>query len=296
MTEGIDPRYADFETWPMEQRVRTLIESNERAVAAAVAAVPALTLAAQGIAARLASGGRLVYVGAGTSGRLALQDAAELPPTFDFTRTVVLLAGGADAGSTAKEGAEDESGDAAAAVDAASVGPGDALVGIAASGRTPYTVAAVHRARERGAFTVGIANNPGTPLLAAAEVGVLLDTGPEVIAGSTRMVAGTAQKIALNALSTAPMAELGALFSNLMVAMRPTNAKLRRRAVEIVAAGSGVGLDRAEQALWACNGDIRSAIVHLLTDLEPSAAAARLARHGGRVSQVLAGWRGGESE
>ena len=296
MTEAIDPRHAGFDTWPMEQRVRALVDANERAVAAVAAAAPVLARAAEGIAARLQTGGRLAYAGAGTSGRLSLQDAAELPPTFGFERTVVLLAGGTEAGASAMEGAEDETGSAVRAVDEAALGASDGLVALAASGRTPYTVAAVHRARERGAFTVGIANNPGTPLLAAAEVGVLLDTGPEVIAGSTRMVAGTAQKIALNALSTAPMAELGALFSNLMVAMRPTNAKLRRRAVEIVAAGSGVGSDRAEQALWACNGDIRSAIVHLLTDLEPLAAAARLARHGGRVSQVLAAWRGGESE
>jgi N-acetylmuramic acid 6-phosphate etherase len=288
VTEGIDPRYAEFEAWPMEQRVRALIEANERAVAAAVAAVPALTLAAEGIAVRLAGGGRLVYAGAGTSGRLSLQDAAELPPTFDFERTEVLLAGGADAGTTAKEGAEDEVEAAAAAVDAAAVGPDDALVGIAASGRTPYTVAAVRRARERGAFTVGIANNPGTPLLAAADVAVLLDTGPEVVAGSTRMVAGTAQKIALNALSSAPMVELGAVHGNLMVAMRPTNAKLRHRAVDIVAAASGTTLAEAERALRACGGDIRCAIVHLGSGLEPAAASALLARHGGRASLALA--------
>ncbi len=288
MTEGIDPRYADFETWPMERRVRALIEANERAVAAAVAAVPALTLAAEGIAARLASGGRLVYAGAGTSGRLSLQDAAELPPTFDFTRTVVLLAGGAEAGTTAKEGAEDESGDGAAAVDAASVGPGDALVGIAASGRTPYTVAAVRRARERGTFTVGIANNADTPLLEAADVAVLLDTGPEVVAGSTRMVAGTAQKIALNALSSAPMVELGAVHGNLMVAMRPTNAKLRHRAIDIVAVASATTQADAERALRSCGGDIRCAIVHLGSGLAPDAASALLALHGGRASLALA--------
>ncbi len=296
MTEAIDPRYAGFDAWPMEQRVRALVDANERAVAAVAAAAPALARAAEGIAARLQMGGRLAYAGAGTSGRLSLQDAAELPPTFGFERTVVLLAGGTEAGASAMEGAEDETDSAERAVDEAALGVSDALVALAASGRTPYTVAAVRRARERGTFTVGIANNPGTPLLAAAEVGVLLDTGPEVIAGSTRMVAGTAQKIALNALSTAPMAELGALFSNLMVAMRPTNAKLRRRAVEIVAAGSGVETDEAEKALSACDGDIRSAILHLLTDLEPAAAAARLARHGGRVSQALAAWRGGASE
>ena len=288
MTEGIDARYADFESWPMERRVRALVEANERAVAAVAAATPALTEAALGIAERLARGGRLAYAGAGTSGRLSLQDAAELPPTFDFDRTVVLIAGGLGAGATAREGAEDESDAAEAAVDAAALGPDDALIGLAASGRTPYTVASIERARARGAFTVGIANNPGTPVLAAADVGVLLDTGSEVVAGSTRMVAGTAQKIALNALSTAPMVELGAIHGNLMVAMRPTNAKLRRRAVAIVAAASATSLEDSERALHACDGDIRCAIVHLGSGLAPADAEAVLARHGRRASQALA--------
>jgi N-acetylmuramic acid 6-phosphate etherase len=204
VTEGIEPRYRDFERWSLEQRVRALVEANERAVQAVIDAVPELTRAAEGIAARLARGGRLLYAGAGTSGRLALQDAAELRPTFAFDRTEVLLAGGAAAGSSAREGAEDDGEAAMRAVDDAEVGPDDAFIALAASGRTPYAVAAVRRARERGAFTVGIANNRDAPLTRVAEVGVVLDTGPEVVAGSTRMVAGTAQKIALNALSTAP--------------------------------------------------------------------------------------------
>lgn len=288
MTEAIDSRYAEFESWPMPDRLRALIDANARAVDAVQRAIPELTLAAAGIAARLQQGGRLVYAGAGTSGRLSLQDAAELPPTFDFERTVVVLAGGPDAGVSAREGAEDDEADAERQIDAAAIGPSDALVGLAASGRTPFTVAAVRRARERGAFTIGIANNAGTVLLEAADVGVLLDTGPEVLAGSTRMVAGTAQKIALNALSTAPMVEIGAIHGNLMVAMRPTNAKLKRRAVAIVAAASGVAEESAERALGACGGDIRCAIVQLGTGLDPVAAAELLRRHGGRASQALA--------
>ncbi len=293
MTEGIDARYADFESWPMEQRIRALVEANQRAVAAVAAATPALTEAALGIAERLARGGRLAYAGAGTSGRLSLQDAAELPPTFDFDRTVVLIAGGPGAGATAREGAEDEGDAAQAAVDEAALGPDDALIGLAASGRTPYTVAAIERARARGSFTVGIANNPDTPVLAVADVGVLLDTGPEVVAGSTRMVAGSAQKIALNALSTAPMVELGAVHGNLMVAMRATNAKLRRRAVAIVAAASGAPHEASERALQACDGDIRCAIVHLGSGLAPAEAAALLARHGRRASRALAAYERG---
>lgn len=288
MTEGVDPRYRDFESWPLEQRVRALVEANERAMRAVLEAVPELFRAAAGIAERLSAGGRLVYAGAGTSGRLALQDAAELPPTFDFDRTLVLLAGGAGASSSAREGAEDDTEAAVRAVDEAEVGPGDAFVALAASGRTPYAVAAARRARERGAFTVGIANNPGTPLVTDTDVGVVLDTGPEVVAGSTRMVAGTAQKIALNALSSAPMVELGALYGNLMVAMRPTNAKLHQRAIDMVATATGASRDSAEQAFLACGGDIRSAIVHLLTGASPEAALEALRRHGGRVSHVLA--------
>jgi N-acetylmuramic acid 6-phosphate etherase len=178
MTEGVDPRYAAFDLWPMERRVRALVEANERAVSAVLRAAPSLSHGAQGVAAQLQAGGRLVYAGAGTSGRLSLQDAAELTPTFGFDRTVVLLAGGQGAEHRAEEGAEDERDSAVAAVDEADVGATDAVVGVAASGRTPFTVAAVQRARERGAFTIGIANNRDTPLLAAAEVGVFLDTGP----------------------------------------------------------------------------------------------------------------------
>jgi N-acetylmuramic acid 6-phosphate etherase len=291
MTEGVDPRYAAFDLWPMERRVRALVEANERAVSAVLRAAPSLSHAAQGVAAQLQAGGRLVYAGAGTSGRLSLQDAAELTPTFGFDRTVVLLAGGQGAEHRAEEGAEDERDSAVAAVDEADVGATDAVVGVAASGRTPFTVAAVQRARERGAFTIGIANNRDTPLLAAAEVGVFLDTGAEVIAGSTRLVAGTAQKIALNTLSTAPMVELGALHGNLMVAMRPTNAKLRRRAVAIVAAATGVEPSLAEQALAACHGDIRCAIVQVASGLESGEAAALLRRHGGRTRLALTAHR-----
>src|SRR5690606_26057187 len=164
-----------------------------------------------------------------------VMDAAELAPTFGFDRTEVLLAGGGQARDRAQEGAEDDADAAAADIDGAAVGADDALIGVAASGRTPYTVAAVRRAKERGAFTVGLANNPATPLLEVGDVGVLLDTGPEVLAGSTRLAAGTAQKAALNALSTAVLVRLGGAYDNLMVGMRPLNAKLKRRAVDIVA-------------------------------------------------------------
>ncbi|MBA2668126.1 MAG: N-acetylmuramic acid 6-phosphate etherase [Trueperaceae bacterium] len=289
MTEAIDPTFDGFDGWSMARRLEVLVLANSRAVAAVAAALPDLTRAADGLAARLLRGGRIVYVGAGTSGRLALQDAAELPPTFDFDATVVLLAGGAEAGETASEGAEDDALAASRAVDEADVGPLDALIALAASGRTPYTVAAVEHARARGAFTIGIANNPGTPLLAAAHVGVLLDTGPEVVAGSTRLVAGTAQKIALNALSTAPMAELGAVHGNLMVAMRPKNEKLRRRAVQIVQSATGAAEETARAALEDGAWDLRVAIVMLDARVPSDLARRLLTAHGGRVRAAIAG-------
>jgi N-acetylmuramic acid 6-phosphate etherase len=288
VTEAIDSTYDAFDLWSMAQRVEALVRANERAVAAVVAALPELTRAAEGLALRLAAGGRIVYAGAGTSGRLALQDAAELPPTFDFDRTVVLLAGGASAGGTALEGAEDDAAAAAQAVDDARVGPLDTLVGIAASGRTPYTISAVRRARERGAFTVGIANNPDTPLLEAAEVAVLLATGAEVVAGSTRLVAGTAQKIALNALSTAPMPDLGAVHGNLMVGMRPKNDKLRRRAATIVSTATGCAPEAAARALEEGGWDLRVAIVALDAGVHVDVARRALDAHGGRVRPATA--------
>jgi N-acetylmuramic acid 6-phosphate etherase len=286
-TEAIDSEFARFDQWPMGRRLDALVRANGRAVEAVAAALPELERAALGIARRLAAGGRLVYAGAGTSGRLALQDAAELPPTFGFDQTVVLLAGGESAGVAAREGAEDDVEAAERAVAEAGIGPKDAVVGLAASGRTPYTIAAVRAARTRGAFTVGIANNADAPLLAAGEVGVLLDTGPEVIAGSTRLVAGTAQKIALNALSTAPMADLGHVYGNLMVGMRPKNDKLRTRAGQIVAVATGRTVGEANQALLAAAWDIPTAIVMLEAGVAVDAAVTALRRCGGRVAEAI---------
>lgn len=285
-TETVLDRYRDLDIWPLERSLAALIDSQRGAAEAVAAALPALVLAAEGIERALERGGRLLYAGAGTSGRLALQDAAELPPTFGFDRTQVLMAGGAAAGSASRERAEDDRDDGRSAVIAASVGPDDALIGIAASGRTPYTLAAVEEAAARGAFTVGIANNPGAPLLAAAAVGVLLDTGPEVLAGSTRMAAGTAQKIALNALSTAVLVRLGGAYRNLMVGMAPTNDKLARRALAIVREATAAAPEEAQTALQRSES-IREAIVVLGTGLDPAAARSLLAQHGGRVRAAL---------
>lgn len=286
-TEATASTYAGLDAWPAADILAAIVDSNRRAVRAVERALPELERAAAGVEERLRRGGRLVYAGAGTSGRLGLQDAAELAPTFGFDAAVTLLAGGASAQTRAKEGAEDNIDDAVHGVDAAAVGELDAVIGVAASGATPYTVAAVRRARERGAFTVGIANNGGTPLLTAAHVGVLLDTGPEVLAGSTRLAAGTAQKVALNALSTTVLVRLGGAYENLMVGMRPVNAKLRARAVKIVAKGAGVDEATASAALQAAGGDIRCAIVGARAGVPVETARAALAQHGGAVRGAL---------
>ncbi len=287
-TEQIDSAYADLDTWPAADIVAAVTAAGQRALAAVAAAGPQLTAAAEGIEKRLAAGGRLVYVGAGTSGRIAVQDAAELPPTFGYDDAVVLLAGGTQAQHAAQEGAEDNVAAGVEDVDALAVGEKDAVIGLAASGTTPYTVAAVKRARERGAFTVGIANSPGGPLLEAGDVGVLLDSGPEVLAGSTRLAAGTAQKAALNALSTAVMVRLGGAYGNLMVGMRPVNDKLKRRAIAIVSQAAAIDEALAAKLLEESQGNIRSAIVMAGTDCGRAEAVELLERNGMSVRAAIA--------
>ena len=286
-TEKALAAFDQLDIWPVERSLSAIIAASAQAVGAVKAALPQLARAADGVELKLAAGGRLLYLGAGTSGRLALQDAAELLPTFGFGRALVLMAGGEEAGTSAREDDEDDEEGARAAVEKAGVTEGDAVIGLSASGRTPYTVAGVTEARRRGALTVGIANNPGSALLAAAEVPVFLDTGPEVLAGSTRLAAGTAQKVALNALSTAVLVRLGGAYGNLMVGMRPLNDKLRRRAVAIVASATGSSEDAARAALKATDWGIREAIVALETDLEPERVRALLARSGNRVREAL---------
>lgn len=285
-TEAALSRYDGLDSWPLGQTLAALVESNAEAVAAVARALPALERAATGIERALAAGGRLVYIGAGTSGRLSVQDAAELPPTFGFSRALTIQAGGDAANAQALEGAEDDEDAARARIGALELTPDDAVIGLAASGTTPFTVAGVAYARSQRAFTVGIANNPGTPLLEAAEVGVLLETPPEVLAGSTRLAAGTAQKVALNALSTAVLVRLGGAYDNLMVGMNPQNAKLRARAVRIIVQATGSTPDEAARTL-ATSGGIREAIVMLLTGSDASTAKARLAHHHNRIRESL---------
>ena len=253
-------------------------------------AAPALAAAAEAVAARMVAGGRLFTLGAGTPGRLAVLDAAELLPTYNAPPGLVipLLAGGLDALVRSAEGAEDDLDAAGAALDAHGLGPGDAVVGIAASGRTPYVVGGLRHARARGALTVAVVNNPGSPVAEAADLAVEILTGPEVVAGSTRMLAGTAQKVALNALSTSAMIALGRTYGPWMVDVRATNEKLRRRALRMVCTITGAGEDAAAAALAAADGEVKPAVVALLAGVDAAEAARRLARSGGRVREALA--------
>jgi N-acetylmuramic acid 6-phosphate etherase len=262
-TESSSPRYKDLDTWEAGEILEALLDRQLSAVAAVRAAKASIEAAALAAAERLKGGGRLAYAGAGTSGRLAVQDGTELTPTYGWPkgRLVYLLAGGEEALLRSVEGAED---DAEAGREAASgLSAEDVLVGVAASGRTPYTVAAVQEAGSRGALTVGIANNPDTPLLRAAQHPVFLDTGSEVIAGSTRMSAGTAQKVTLNLFSTLTMIRLGRVYDNHMVEVELTNHKLWNRGVEILRELTGSERGQAEAALKEAGGRVSLAVLLL---------------------------------
>lgn len=282
-TEAARPDLYDLDARPIAEVVALLVAAEADAHGAVAAAVPRIAAAAEAIAARLDRGGRLIYVGAGTPGRLGVLDAAECGPTFGTDRVRGVIAGGPGALTEAIEGAED----AFVPTDLADVTAADALVGITASGRTPYVLGALEHAREAGALTVAIVNNPGSE--ASADVVIELLTGPEVLAGSTRLTAGTAQKVVLNALSTSVMIALGKAYGPRMVDVRATNAKLRRRVVRIVRDAAGVDEATAAAALAAAGGHAKTAIVALLTGVDATEAANRLDRARGRVRDALGG-------
>ncbi|MFZ1105148.1 MAG: N-acetylmuramic acid 6-phosphate etherase, partial [Hyphomicrobiaceae bacterium] len=238
---------------------------------------------------RLRERGRLVYAGAGTSGRLAVQDGAELMPTFNWPpeRLVMLIAGGREALVQAVEGAEDEAAKAAELIARHRVGDGDALIAVAASGTTPFTLACLREAGRRGALTIGIANNLGTPLLDEAGHAIFLDTGPEPIAGSTRMKAGTAQRITLNLISSLLMIRLGRVYKGLMVDVQASNIKLARRREAIVSRLTGRGEQEVRHALTRAGGNIKLAVL-LADGCDLNAAKALLQRAGGRLGAAVA--------
>jgi N-acetylmuramic acid 6-phosphate etherase len=286
-TEQSNPRTAEIDRLETLGVLELLNDEDQRVAPAVRAVLPELARAVDLTLERWQRGGRVVLFGAGTSGRLAMLDAAELPPTFGVPteRYLARLAGGASAFGVAVEGAEDDRLAGAAAAD--DLSSADVAFGIAASGRTPWVLGAMSRARERGALTIGLACVRQPELAACVDISIEVDTGPEAISGSTRMKAGTAQKLVLNAFSTALMIRLGKVYRNLMVDVQATNAKLRRRAIRLVAQAAGVDGAIAADALAAADGQVKVAIATLRLEIPPEEAARRVAESDGHLRRVL---------
>lgn len=296
-TESRNPRTEHLDQLSTLDMLR-VINDEDASVAAAVREVlPAIAKAIDEIAARFNRGGRLFYIGAGTSGRLGVLDASECPPTFSVPAELVqgLIAGGDSALRLSSEhsedsrelGAHDLAGAGFAEANAHGEAKPDTLVGIAASGRTPYVLGAMEYAKQRGALTIGLSCVPGSPLAQAAEIAISPATGPEVLTGSTRLKAGTATKLVLNMISTGVMVRTGATFGNLMVNLRPTNAKLVDRAERIIAAATGVDCERAAQLLIDSGSDVKTAIVMAKLNLDAEAARAKLESADGILGRAL---------
>ncbi|MQY38093.1 N-acetylmuramic acid 6-phosphate etherase [Streptomyces sp. RB17] len=288
-TEAFRPELAGIDRLPTLDIAR-LMNGEDAGVPAAVATqLPRIAAAIDAVAERMARGGRLIYAGAGTAGRLGVLDASECPPTFntDPAQVVGLIAGGPEAMVTSVEGAEDSGELARRDLDALELTLDDTVVGISASGRTPYAVGAVEHARSLGALTVGLACNEHSALAAAAEYGIEVVVGPELITGSTRLKAGTAQKLVLNMLSTITMIRLGKTYGNLMVDVRASNDKLRARSRRIVSLATGASDDEIEKALTESGGEVKNAILSLLAGVDAPTAARLLKESGGHLRAAL---------
>jgi N-acetylmuramic acid 6-phosphate etherase len=287
-TERASPRFSDIDLWEPGDILEALIEGQMAAVAAVRPALAAIQAAAAAIEMRLRQDGRLVYAGAGTSGRLAVQDGAELIPTFNWPqdRLLLLMAGGKDALLRSAEGAEDEIEQAARLVQHHLIGPADVVIAVAASGTTPFTLGCLRNAKRRGAITVGIANNRSAPLLEEADYPIWLDTGAEPIAGSTRMKAGTAQRVTLNLLSTLTMIRLGRVHQGLMVDVQAINAKLVVRSESILRQISGRSGEDVKDALQRADQNVKVAML-LLHGCSKEQAADLLEQAGGSLRVAL---------
>lgn len=288
-TESADPRFADIDRMSVAELAATMNAADATVPEAVAAELPAIVPAIEAASERMLRGGRLVYVGAGTPGRIGVLDASECPPTFSTPPELVfgIIAGGPSAVVNPIEGAEDNADAGAEAIDAAGIGPLDTVIGIASSGRTPYVVAALTRARELGALTVGLSCNRGTELSAAVEFPIEVAVGPEVLTGSTRLKAGTAQKLVLNMFSTIVMVRQGKTYGSLMVDLKPTNHKLRERAISMVAAIAEVSRAQATNALNLANFDVKTAAVMLRLELDRATASARVTAADGRLRAAL---------
>jgi N-acetylmuramic acid 6-phosphate etherase len=288
-TERASPRYSDIDVWEPLDIAEAMIEGQFTAVAAVRAARVSLVQAALAAEARLRASGRLVYVGAGTSGRLAVQDGAELVPTFSWPpdRLLLLMAGGRDALLRSVEGAEDAIDQAVRLVQQHAIGFNDVLIAVAASGTTPFTLACLREAKRRRALTIGVANNRDTPILEEADHAIWLDTGAEPIAGSTRMKAGTAQRIVLNVFSSLVMILLGRVYEGLMVDVQAVNQKLVRRSESILQRLTACTGEQARAALARAGGNVKLAIL-LLHGCDVNEATDVLDRAGGQLRVALA--------
>jgi len=294
-TEQISPRYADLDSWSAAEMIAAMYEGQLAAAAAVRGALGAIAAAVEDAVPALQRGGRIVYAGAGTSGRIGVQDGSELPPTFDWPseRVVFAMAGGLDALVRSSEQAEDNAADGEQAMKQAKVGSNDVVIGLAASGTTPFTIGALRAAGAAGAVTIAVASNPGAPLFEVARHRILVETGSEVIAGSTRMKAGTAQKIVLNLLSTAMMVKMGRVYRGLMVDMRARNAKLRRRAEAVVSEIVRCPEADAVRYLEQAGGDLKTAVL-LGLGVGRTEAAELLQRHGGNLRSAIREFKGSD--
>ncbi|MEV6407351.1 N-acetylmuramic acid 6-phosphate etherase [Streptomyces bobili] len=292
-TEAFRPELAEIDRLPTLDIARLMNGEDARVAGAVAARLPEIAGAVDAIAARMGRGGRLVYAGAGTAGRLGVLDASECPPTFNTApgEVVGLIAGGPRAMVTSVEGAEDSRELARADLAALALTAEDTVVGISASGRTPYAIGAVEYARSLGALTVGLACNAGSALAAAAEHGIEVVVGPELLTGSTRLKAGTAQKLVLNMLSTITMIRLGKTYGNLMVDVRASNEKLRARSRRIVSLATGADDEEIEEALAATGGEVKHAILVLLAGVDGPSATRLLEESGGHLRAALAAAR-----
>lgn len=288
-TEQPNPASRGIDARPTEEILRIMNAEDQKVAPAVGAEIPQIARAVDLIVDRLSRGGRLFYLGAGTSGRLGALDAAECPPTFRVPPDLIqaIIAGGEKALTRSVEAAEDDAEGGVRDLTARGFSASDVLVGIAASGRTPYVVGAVEWARRLGAATIGITSNPRCPLAGLVDVAIVPLTGPEIIAGSTRLKAGTAAKLVLNMLSTATMIRLGHVYGNLMVNVQPSNVKLKARARRILRQAAGVSEDQAERLLEAAGGSVKVAIVMVRAGLSRAEAERRLAAAQGRVSAAL---------
>ncbi len=289
VTEQRNPASERIDNLPTEDMLRVMNDEDSRVPLAVRKAIPQIARAVEAITAAFRSGGRLFYIGAGTSGRLGVLDASECPPTFSVPATMVqgIIAGGEAALSRATEASEDDPASGADDLLARGFASADVLCGIAASGRTPYVLGAVRQARALGAVTIGVSCVPSSQLTEEAAIGIEVIAGPEIITGSTRMKAGTATKLVLNMLTTGTMIRLGYVYGNLMVNVQPRNEKLRDRARRIVRDATGVDEARAAELLDGSGGNVRTAIVMAVRGLSRPEAESLLERHAGVVGQAL---------